>query len=192
MKTPSHIGRPDAFQATALSGGSTLALAFANLAVTCGGLRCDRFDEAAALPAKVREHRSHDGFHFDAETVRTLPFGCEYALDRAVDLYDGGARRYEIPEHYKEVTEYWESLLAAAPNVDFKAFLAEKIGYARPITYEAWRQLNGYQQLDVQKLFELEQHYLDIVQERRLEDICRRRLAEIKANLAKYVDSTTT
>ena len=92
MKTPSHIGRPGAFRATALSGGSTLALAFADLAVTCGGLRCDLFDEAAALPAKVREHRSHDGFHFDAETARTLPFGCEYAIARAVDLYDGGAR----------------------------------------------------------------------------------------------------
>ena len=116
----------------------------------------------------------------------------EDALFEKCIIYDGGARRYEIPEHYKEVTEYWESLLAVAPQVDFQAFLAEKIGYARPIGYEDWRRLNGYQQLDVQKLFELEQHYLDIVQERKLEDICQRRLNEIRANLAKYVDSPLT
>ena len=76
--------------------------------------------------------------------------------------------------------------------MDFQAFLAEKIGYARPIGYEDWRRLNGYQQLDVQKLFELEQHYLDIVQERKLEDICRRRLREIESNLGKYLDSSLT
>ena len=44
----------------------------------------------------------------------------------------------------------------------------------------------------MEKLFELEQHYLDIVLDRKLEDICQRRLRDFKANLAKYLDSTLT
>ena len=111
----------------------------------------------------------------------------EDALFEKCIIYDGGARRYEIPAHYEEVMDYWTSLLAVAPQVDFQAFIAEKIGYTRPIDYEAWRRLNGYGQLDVQKLYELEQHYLDIVSERTLQEICERRIREIRADLGKYV-----
>ena len=32
------------------------------------------------------------------------------ALFEKCTIYDGGARRYEIPEHYHEVMEYWEKL----------------------------------------------------------------------------------
>ena len=111
----------------------------------------------------------------------------EDALFEKCLIYDGGARRYEIPAHYEEVMEYWEGLLALAPKVDFPAFIAEKIGYRRPITYEAWRELNGYQELDVRKLFDLEQHYLDIVSKRTLQEICERRIREIRADLGKYI-----
>ena len=111
----------------------------------------------------------------------------EDALFEKCIIYDGGARRYEIPAHYEEVMEYWEGLLARAPQVDFQAFIAEKIGYSRPITYEAWKELNGYQELDVRKLYELEQHYLDIVSARSLQEICERRIREIRADLGKYV-----
>ena len=111
----------------------------------------------------------------------------EDALFEKCIIYDGGARRYEIPAHYEEVMEYWEGLLALAQKVDFPAFIAEKIGYRRPITYEAWRELNGYQELDVRKLFDLEQHYLDIVSKRTLQEICERRIREIRADLGKYI-----
>ena len=111
----------------------------------------------------------------------------EDALFEKCIIYDGGARRYEIPAHYEEVMDYWEALLARAPQIDFPAFVAEKIGYSRPIDYEAWRRLNGYAGLDVQKLFELEQHYLDIVSTRTLQEICERRIREIRADLGKYV-----
>ena len=111
----------------------------------------------------------------------------EDALFEKCIIYDGGARRYEIPAHYEEVMEYWEGLLALAPKVDFPAFVAEKIGYRRPITYEAWRELNGYQELDVRKLFNLEQHYLDLVSKRTLQEICERRIREIRADLGKYI-----
>ena len=111
----------------------------------------------------------------------------EDALFEKCIIYDGGARRYEIPVHYEEVMDYWEALLAAAPKIDFPAFIAEKIGYSRPIDYERWRRLCGYQLLDVRKLYDLEQHYLDLLSERTLEEICRRRIREIKENLGKYI-----
>ncbi len=111
----------------------------------------------------------------------------EDALFEKCIIYDGGARRYEIPSHYEEVMEYWERLLAVAPQVDFPAFVAEKIGYRRPITFGEWQELNGYQELDVRKLYDLEQHYLDLLEDRRLEDICRRRIKEIRSTLGKYI-----
>ncbi len=111
----------------------------------------------------------------------------EDALFEKCIIYDGGARRYEIPTHYEEVIEYWEHLLALAPQVDFPAFIAEKIGYERPVTYEEWKAINGYSLLDVRKLYDLEQHYLDLLAERRLEDICRRRIREIRSTLGKYI-----
>lgn len=111
----------------------------------------------------------------------------EDALFEKCIIYDGGARRYEIPAHYEEVMEYWEALLARAPEVDFPAFIAEKIGYSRPVSYEQWCALNGYGELDVRKLYELEQHYLDLVSDRKLEDICRRRIREFSTTLAKYI-----
>ena len=39
----------------------------------------------------------------------------------------------------------------------------------------------------MQKLFELEQHYLDLVDQRSLEEICRRRIREFHAALEKYI-----
>lgn len=110
----------------------------------------------------------------------------EDALFEKCIIYDGGARRYEIPLHYEEVMEYWERLLTLAPQVDFPAFTAEKIGYSRPIPFEAWKALNGYGALDVRKLYDLEQHYLDLLADRKLEDICQRRIREIKASLGKF------
>ena len=110
----------------------------------------------------------------------------EDALFEKCIIYDGGARRYEIPAHYDEVMEYWEQLLAVAPKVDFEAFIAEKIGYRRPVSYEQWQRICGYTQLDVRPLYELEQHYLDIVSRRSLAEICERRIREIRSTLGKY------
>ena len=113
----------------------------------------------------------------------------EDALFEKCIIYDGGARRYEIPAHYEEVMEYWEKLLARAPEIDFPAFVAEKIGYSRPVTFEQWQELNGYTGLDVRKLYDLEQHYLDLLADRSLGEICRRRIREIRSSLGKYIQS---
>lgn len=53
-------------------------------------------------------------------------------------IYDGGARRYNLPEHFEEVLEYWEGIRERAARIDMRALLEEKLGYAGPIEFEAW------------------------------------------------------
>lgn len=112
------------------------------------------------------------------------------ALFEKCTIYDGGARRYEIPEHYKEVVEYWESLDAIADKVDFAAFTDEKFGYKTPVSYEEWLELNHYNRLDgdlTKKLYEQELAYLAANSKRTLKEITTRRLAEFKAAVGKYI-----
>ena len=53
-------------------------------------------------------------------------------------IYDGGARRYNLPEHFEEVLEYWEGIREHAARIDVRALLEEKLGYAGPIEFEDW------------------------------------------------------
>ncbi len=53
-------------------------------------------------------------------------------------IYDGGARRYNLPEHFAEVLEYWEGIQERAARIDMRALLEEKLGYAGPIEFEEW------------------------------------------------------
>ena len=54
-------------------------------------------------------------------------------------IYDGGARRYEIPLHIEEVADYWEGILARADIIDTVALVGEKLGYPSPLDYDAWK-----------------------------------------------------
>lgn len=60
------------------------------------------------------------------------------ALFEKCIIYDGGARRFEIPNHILEVSEYWEELAGVAREASLPRFLAEKLGYTPDITYEQW------------------------------------------------------
>ena len=60
------------------------------------------------------------------------------ALFEKCIIYDGGARRFEIPNHIEEVTEYWHELAAVAGQSSLPDFLAEKLGYTLGVTYEQW------------------------------------------------------
>jgi len=53
-------------------------------------------------------------------------------------IYDGGARRYQLPVHFEEVLEYWEGIRARAGRIDTQALLEEKLGYAGPVDFETW------------------------------------------------------
>lgn len=112
------------------------------------------------------------------------------ALFEKCTIYDGGARRYEIPEHYKEVMEYWESLDAIADKVDFAAFTDEKFGYKTPLSYEEWLEENHYNRIEeavTKRLYEQELAYLEQNSKRTLKEITTRRLAEFEAAVGKYV-----
>lgn len=106
----------------------------------------------------------------------------EYApalLEKCI-IYDGGARRYELAAHYREVVEYWEDLLAAAARADYGAFIAEKIGYSAA-TYEEWLDLNGYSaDMNLEPLYDKEQQYLARLRSRSLAEICSSRLEQLK------------
>lgn len=114
------------------------------------------------------------------------------ALFEKCTIYDGGARRYEIPEHYKEVVEYWESLDKIADKVDFAAFTEEKIGYPLPVSYEEWLKLNHYEKLDdfgMRALYQQEQTYLENNAKRTLKEITERRLREFKESVGPYAET---
>ena len=53
-------------------------------------------------------------------------------------IYDGGARRYEIPLHFEEVLEYWEGIRSRAGVIDTLALVREKLGYDGPVDFDKW------------------------------------------------------
>lgn len=110
------------------------------------------------------------------------------ALFEKCIIYDGGARRYEIPEHYQEVMAYWDDVEKAAPGTNFKVFLEEKIGHSLDISFEDWVRLNHYQDLDEEEmtsLFIMEREFLR--KERSLAEIVARRKAEFHEALKIYL-----
>ncbi len=105
-------------------------------------------------------------------------------------IYDGGARRYEIHEHIKEVLEFWEGLLERKDLIDFKELLDEKLGYPTPISYEDWVKCNHYQKLDpvlTQWLYKQELGYIESLKDVTLEEIAEQRIKEFKYALRKYI-----
>lgn len=112
------------------------------------------------------------------------------ALFEKCIIYDGGARRYEIPAHYHEVLDYWEDLdHAASQGADFKTFLDEKLGYVTPLDYESWVAVNHYELLDpeqIRKLYALEMDFIAKTKDRTLSEITSRRLNEFKTNMSNY------
>ena len=111
------------------------------------------------------------------------------ALFEKCIIYDGGARRYEIPDHYHEVTEYWENIKAAAGNFRFKDFLDEKLGYSTPISRDKWLELNHYQNLDqdeMARLYDQEMDFAEKSSDLDIRVIAERRLSEFRKALKAY------
>ncbi len=110
------------------------------------------------------------------------------ALFEKCIIYDGGARRYEISVHCKEVLDYWNDLLEAAPRTSWTAFLEEKAGHPLDVDYEGWLAATRYEGLTgMEPLFDKERAFLEECRGRRLEDICRRRIAEFSEALSDYI-----
>ncbi|MCQ2146581.1 MAG: hypothetical protein MJZ16_03600 [Bacteroidales bacterium] len=103
-------------------------------------------------------------------------------------IYDGGARRYEIGEHAKEVIAYWEDLLKVSDSSDYEAFLQEKIGY-KPCDYESWLEKTHLSaDEDLSALFQNERDYIEKLRAKSLKDICLTRLSQLKNDFAKFLN----
>ncbi len=112
------------------------------------------------------------------------------ALFEKCTSYDGGARRYEISEHIREVLDFWEGILARAGQIDFHALLEEKLGHSTEIGFEEWVQDNHYQLLDpamCRFLYNQEKGYIRSLEGISLQEIAQTRIREFKAALKKYM-----
>ena len=118
-----------------------------------------------------------------------------YILDRPDALfekciiYDGGARRYEIPVHFQEVFEYWEGVLERADKIDPFALACEKLGYAGPIDYEEWLEVTAFRdipQKGLGKLWEDEQALLRRAGGISIKELAERRIEEISKVSKQY------
>lgn len=120
---------------------------------------------------------------------RTHVLNDDDALFEKCIIYDGGARRYNIPEHIEEVTEYWEQIQKVAGNFRFRLFLEEKLGYPTPISYDDWLQANHYQELpheEMDRLYRLEKLFVDERKHWSLEDVAARRLSEFRKAMESF------
>lgn len=119
----------------------------------------------------------------------------KYILDRPDALfekciiYDGGARRYEIPVHFQEVLEYWEGMLERAGSIDTPALVSEKLGYEGPLDYEAWLTETGLENLPqegLRELWEKEQELIRMAPGISLKEMAARRIKEITKVSKQY------
>jgi hypothetical protein len=110
-----------------------------------------------------------------------------YSLYEKCIIYDGGARRYEIPDHYKEVVAYWEEVLEAADRVDIMDLTQERLGYQAPISYEDWLNVTKFTELgDQSVLYSDERVFLAKAKALTLREVATKRLEQIKQTLKGY------
>mgnify|MGYP002857210157 CR=1 FL=1 len=108
----------------------------------------------------------------------------EALLEKCI-IYDGGARRYQLPLHFEEVLEYWEGIRERAARIDTRALTEEKLGYAGPVEFEDWLDITHLRGLkDLGALWAAEQalfeHPFDLA------DLAARRIASIQNLKLRY------
>ncbi len=112
-----------------------------------------------------------------------------YSILEKCIIYDGGARRYEIPVHFHEALEYWEGIWARADQIDPQLMVGEKLGYYNPVTYNKWLTLNHYRELMDERLKPLwadEAELLAHASALSLETIANQRINAINSILQNY------
>lgn len=111
------------------------------------------------------------------------------ALYEKCIIYDGGARRYEIPVHFDEVLEYWEGILRRSEIIDPVALTAEKLGYPTPLPFGEWKSATGFAELEqngLRELWERETALLKSAGELSLRDLALRRIQSVKSIQTLY------
>ena len=105
-------------------------------------------------------------------------------------IYDGGARRYEISEHIREVLEFWNAMLERSDSISMEALLAEKLGHPLDISYKDWLKDTHYALLDAAEnrwLYEQEKGFIAGLKNVTLKEIAERRIREFTGTLKKYI-----
>ena len=119
-----------------------------------------------------------------------------YILDRPDALfekciiYDGGARRYEIPVHFREVLDYWEGILERAERIDPFALACEKLGYGGPLGYGEWLAVTSFEsipQKGLREIWEAEQALVRRSSGISIKELAERRINEI-SNVSKLYE----
>ena len=114
---------------------------------------------------------------------------CEHSdalLEKCI-IYDGGARRYEIPLHLEEVLEYWDGIFSRADAIDRDALICEKLGYEAPLDYESWLRATCLEGLgDMKALWYLEHNMFERLPD--LKSLALRRIDSINQLKYRYED----
>jgi hypothetical protein len=112
-----------------------------------------------------------------------------YSILEKCIIYDGGARRYEIPVHFREALEYWEGIWGRAGQIDPYRLVGEKLGYDHPLSYEQWLDVTHFRELAddaLKSLWEQEGRLLENASALSLESIARQRIDAITTILQQY------
>ena len=112
-----------------------------------------------------------------------------YSILEKCIIYDGGARRYEIPVHFREALEYWEGIWSRADRIDPEKLVGEKLGYDKPLPFRDWlavTHLEGLDENSLQSLWAGETELLKHAGALSLESISMQRIQAIKTNLQQY------
>ncbi|MBR6881797.1 MAG: hypothetical protein IKN06_02380 [Bacteroidales bacterium] len=112
-----------------------------------------------------------------------------YSLLEKCIIYDGGARRYEIPVHFHEALEYWEGIWGRADRIDPVKLVGEKLGYDRPLNYGEWLTHNHFRDLmddGLKKIWADERELLENAAALSLEAIAHQRINAINTILQQY------
>ena len=112
-----------------------------------------------------------------------------YSLLEKCIIYDGGARRYEIPVHFHEALEYWEGVWGRADRIDPVKLVAEKLGFDKPLSFAEWLDLTHFRHLmdeTLKKLWADETELLENAAALSLEAISTQRIQAINTLLQQY------
>ena len=112
-----------------------------------------------------------------------------YSILEKCIIYDGGARRYEIPVHFHEALEYWEGVWGRADRIDTVKLVGEKLGFYKPISFAEWLDMTHFRDLmdeTLKKLWADETELLENAAAISLETIATQRINAINSILQQY------
>ena len=145
------------------------------------------YEDAGVLGFQVPDIDFYWGGGIISPEFREYVVAHGFSLYEKCIIYDGGARRYEIPDHVEEVKRYWNAVLEASDRTDIMELTYERIGYRAPIEYDEWLKTTHFQKLgDLRVLYSDERVFLAKAETLTLRQIASTRLEQINQSLNGY------